>query len=252
LKEATKVTMQADYGIKGFVPTSLVDWPGRICSVIFVGGCNFRCPACHNHRLVLGHRSLPDMLLDEPLAYLRTRDKWIDGVTITGGEPTLRKTLPHLLGMLRERGVSTKLDTNGSNPRMLKTLLRMGMVDAVFMDVKAPLNESDYSAAAGVPVDLRAVEESIDILQRSSIEVTFRTTVIPGLVEEPQLAAIRSRLGSARRFLVQAFRSIETLDASMSTTAEFAMARIERMKMQFEVQPDTLQRYDYSVADPAA
>ncbi len=244
--------MQTNYGIKGFIPTSLVDWPGRICSVMFTGGCNFRCPACHNHRLVLGHQSIPDLSVEGPLKYLGAKDTWIDGVTITGGEPTLQKTLPYLLRTLRGRGVSTKLDTNGSNPRMLEGLLQMGLLDAVFMDVKAPLNQSAYSAVAGIWVDLRAIEKSIDILLNSGIEVTFRTTVVPGRVEEPQLAAIRKRVGKACTFLVQPFRSLDTLDARFTGIEEFSMTRIERMKAQFEVRPAVKQRFNCSIAGSAA
>ncbi len=229
--------MQANLGIKGFIPMSLVDWPGRICSVLFMGGCNFRCPACHNHRLVLDQESLPEIPLEDALAYLKSRAQWIDGVTITGGEPTLRKSLPHVLGVLRDRGVPTKLDTNGSNPGVLDRLLRMGLVDAVFMDVKAPLDERRYRAVAGVPVDLHRIEESIDILLGSGVEVTFRTTVIPGMVEEPQLAEITRRLGSSRRFVVQPFRGSDTLDASLASRDEFDMGRIELMKRCFEVDP---------------
>ncbi len=229
--------MQANLGIKGFIPTSLVDWPGRICSVLFMGGCNFRCPACHNHRLVLDGESLPEIPMAAPLDYLKSRAQWIDGVTVTGGEPTMRRSLPHVLRMLRERGVSTKLDTNGSNPGVLRSLLRMGLVDAVFMDVKAPLDERRYRAVAGVPVDLSRIEESIDLLLESRIEVTFRTTVIPGMVEEPQLAEIRRRLGATRRFVVQPFRGSDTLDASMASRQEFDMGRIDHMKRCFEVDP---------------
>ncbi|MEW6352362.1 MAG: anaerobic ribonucleoside-triphosphate reductase activating protein [Thermodesulfobacteriota bacterium] len=229
--------MQANLGIKGFIPTSLVDWPGKICSVLFMGGCNFRCPACHNHRLVLGPESLPEIPLEETLAYLRSRAQWIDGVTVTGGEPTLRKSLLHVLRALKDKGVRTKLDTNGSNPGVLGNLLRMGLVDAVFMDVKAPLHVRRYRAVAGVPVDLACIEESIDLLLASPIEVTFRTTVIPGMVEEPQLAEIRRRLGSARRFVVQPFRGSDTLDAAMASRDEFDMGRIDHMKRCFEVDP---------------
>jgi pyruvate formate lyase activating enzyme len=229
--------MQANLGIKGFIPTSLVDWPGRICSVLFLGGCNFRCPACHNRQLVVDQESLPEIPLEETVAYLSSRNRWIDGVTVTGGEPTTRKSLPYVFSALRDKGVSTKLDTNGSNPRVLDRLIRMRLVDAVFMDVKAPLDERRYQAVAGVPVDLSCIEESIDLLLGANIEVTFRTTAIPGLVEEPQLAEITRRLGSSRRFLVQSFRRGDTLDPSMAARVEFSMDRVERMKRRFETDP---------------
>ena len=150
--------MTDTFRIKGFIPSSFIDWPGKICSIIFLAGCGFRCPACHNSRLVLGHDSIPDYPFSEILNHLQSRKKWIDGVTVTGGEPTIRRDLPDLLMKLRDCGTSIKLDTNGSNPSMLKYLLHAGLVDAVSMDVKAPLTSAHYSKAAGVPVGIRVID----------------------------------------------------------------------------------------------
>ena len=227
--------MNINFGIKGFISTSLVDWPGKICSILFLAGCGFRCPACHNPTLVLNPGSLPDYPLEEICRSLSNRSKWIDGVTITGGEPTTRGNLPHLLRILRECGVKIKLDTNGSNPQMLDNLIRSDLIDAVSMDVKAPLDSAAYSAVAGVPVDIEAIKRSLLLLLRSPIEVTFRTTVIPGLVEEPELARIREALGDAPRFIVQAFRSAETLDPSFAQIREFDRLRVDNMRARFEL-----------------
>jgi len=227
--------MNNNFGIKGFISTSLVDWPGKICSVVFLAGCGFRCPACHNPRLVLDPRALQDYPLEEICRSLSNRSKWIDGVTVTGGEPTARKNLPYLLRILRQYGVKIKLDTNGSNPQMLEDLMRSGLIDAVSMDVKAPLDSAAYSAVAGVPIDIDMIKRSILLLLRSPIEATFRTTVIPGLVEEPELARIRESLGDVPRFIVQSFRSRETLDPSFVQIREFDRLRVDNMRSRFEV-----------------
>ncbi len=156
--------MNNNFGIKGFISTSLVDWPGKICSVVFLAGCGFRCPACHNPKLVLNPGSLPDYPIEEICRSLSNRSKWIDGVTVTGGEPTARKDLPDLLRILREYGVKVKLDTNGSNPQMLEDLIRSGLIDAVSMDVKAPLDSTAYSVVAGAPIDIEVIKRSILLL----------------------------------------------------------------------------------------
>ena len=227
--------MAERFHIKGFIPVSMLDWPGRISCVVFLGGCGFRCPACHNPKLVLEPESLPDVPLKRLLEYLEGRIPWIDGVAVTGGEPTLRWNLPRFLEIFRSYGLAIKLDTNGSNPAMIERLLADGLVDAIAMDVKAPLTREEYSAVAGVPVDPGRIARSIGILKASGIEVTFRTTVIPGLVEEPELARIREFLGHVRRYVVQPFRNLETLAPSFARIEPFSARRFEEMQSMFEI-----------------
>ncbi len=227
--------MDETFGVKGFISTSFVDWPGRICSVIFLAGCNLRCHACHNHRLVLDPDSVPDYPLDALLAHLRGRKKWIERVTVTGGEPTLQRKLPEFLRVIKSIGMSIKLDTNGTNPRVLEHLMEAELIDAVHMDVKAPLDREAYSRVAGVPVNVNVIMRSIELLRNSSLEVAFRTTVIPGLVREPELQRIRDFLGDVDRFAVQPFRNVETLNPMFARLQEFDLERFERMKQLFEV-----------------
>ncbi|MBI5568969.1 MAG: anaerobic ribonucleoside-triphosphate reductase activating protein [Desulfomonile tiedjei] len=241
--------MMTDFHIKGFIGSSFIDWPGKICSVVFLGGCGFRCPACHNAQLVEDPQEVPDYPFSDILRYLETRRNWIDGVTVSGGEPTIHHNLPELLRALRDSGFLIKLDTNGSHPAMIRRLIDLGLVDAVFMDIKAPLTRDQYGKVAGVPIDVRFIRRSIDILKGSSIEVVFRTTVVPGLVEEAELAGIRAALGDARRFVVQAFRSVQTLDPSLTGIREFSPARVEQMRRDFEVTPCTVEAWrTYAVA----
>lgn len=226
--------MPCTFGLKGFITTSFVDWPGRISSVLFLAGCNFRCHACHNHKLVLHPASVPDYPLEELLNHLRRRRKWIEGVTVTGGEPTMRKTLPDLLKTIKALGIQIKLDTNGSNPVVVERLLREELIDAVFMDVKAPLHSEIYSRVAGVPVNIDVILRTIDLLRNAPVEVAFRTTVIPGLVEEPELSDILSLLGDVPRFTVQPFRNVDTLNPMFSRLPEFDLERFQQMKQRFE------------------
>jgi pyruvate formate lyase activating enzyme len=229
--------MESDFHIKGFIRSSFIDWPGKICSVVFLGGCGFRCPACHNAQLVDNPEALPDCPSSDIFRYLESRRNWIDGITVTGGEPTIHRNLPEVLRALRHGGFLIKLDTNGSHPAMLRRLIDLGLVDAVFMDVKAPPTSDQYWKVAGAPIDVRFIRRSIEVLKDSSIEVVFRTTVVPGIVEEPQLAGIRAALGDVRRFVIQAFRSVQTLDPSLTGIREFSPARVERMRSEFEVTP---------------
>lgn len=239
--------MARNFNIKGYIATSLIDWPGKICSVIFLGGCGFRCPACHNHQLVLNPKSVADLPLHDVMDQLKRRKNWVDGVTVTGGEPTMERDLPELLGLLRDVGVRIKLDTNGSNPGVLRKLILLGLVDAIFMDIKAPLKAEAYAAVAGVPVDPRIIRRSISILKTSGLEVVFRTTVIPGLVEEPELEDIRESLGRVHRFLIQPFRGADTLSPEFSRKKEFDLERFERMRSRFEIpSPDVLKPDRYA------
>ncbi len=228
--------MKTTWDIKGFTKTSLIDWPGRICAVVFLGTCNFRCPACHNADLVLKPHEIPNYPIEEILAYLRSRKSWIDGVTITGGEPTLTTGLRELAQVFKGNGLKIKLDTNGSRPDVLEALLRAGILDAVYMDVKAPLRPDAYAAVAGVHVDVDAVTTSIRLLKASHAEVVFRTTVVPGLVEEPSIAEIVDALGQVARYVLQPFRSEFTLEPEFRHIPEFSLSRFTAMQERFERQ----------------
>ncbi len=232
----------ADLGfrIKGFIPLSMLDWPGKMCSVIFLGGCNFRCPACHNSMLVLRPQEVPDYSLEDMISYLANRKGWIDGVTVTGGEPTVNPRLERLLELIGRLGFRRKLDTNGSNPHVLEGLLERGMVDAVSMDIKAPLEEGIYSSVAGIRTDVRKIERSISLIKSSGIEFFFRTTVLPGFVEECHLEEIRRVIGSDSPYILQSFRNKDTLDPKLATVPECDLERFEAMKERFGIGTATL------------
>jgi len=189
--------------IAGLQKTTLLDYPGRIACTVFLSGCNLRCPFCHNASLVLPGRSEPLMTQQELLAFLGTRKRKLDGVCITGGEPTLYQDLPHLIRQIRELGFSVKLDTNGTRPEVLKQLLDAELLDYVAMDIKN--SPQKYAATCGGPDVLDAVRESIRLLEASGLEHEFRTTVFHPYHTPEDLAAIGQWLQGTNQYFIQAF-----------------------------------------------
>ncbi|MDT8335333.1 MAG: anaerobic ribonucleoside-triphosphate reductase activating protein [Desulfurivibrionaceae bacterium] len=182
--------------IKGFIESSFIDWPGRSCAVLFLGGCNFRCPFCHNHPLVQHPGELVSYPLEEILARLRPLRKWLGGVAVSGGEPTLDPNLPELLKILRGEGFPTKIDTNGSRPRVLARLLADGLLEMVAMDVKNVLVTDKYERCAGVGVDLDEIRKSIELIRKSGIAHEFRMTVLPHYHSRDDIIAWAACLGN--------------------------------------------------------
>src|SRR3989344_2782449 len=190
--------------IKGWNKTSLVDYPPNIVSVVFLKGCNFRCGYCHNPDIVLNYESLNDIDEKEIISYLTEQKKWIDGVCITGGEPCLHKDLVKFVFDIKKTGMLVKIDTNGSNPSMIKELLGKKLVDMIAMDIKAPLKK--YELVASAKIDKKSILESIDLIRNSGIDYEFRTTVVPGLVDANDIAEIGKWLKGSKRFAIQNFR----------------------------------------------
>lgn len=220
--------------IKGFIPLSMLDWPGKMCSVIFLGGCNFRCPACHNHELVTRPDTLPDFSIDDVVAYLSGRVRWIDGITVTGGEPTVNPCLEDLLELISGLGFRVKLDTNGSNPDLLQRLVANGLISAVSMDIKSTLTSEAYCKMAGVKTSVKVIERSISIIKDSGVEHFFRTTVVPGFVAEDELAQIKGAIGMDSPYILQQFRNTDTLNPSFREIPQYDLSRFEKMRELFE------------------
>ena len=191
--------------IKGWQKNSLIDYSPYTASVIFLGGCNFRCSYCHNPDLVLNFNKIPDIDVNEVINYLKSKKNWIDGVCITGGEPCLYKDLPLFISKLKEIGMKIKLDTNGANPLMIKELIDSKLVDYIAMDIKNSLE--DYEKVAVVHVDKEKIKESVNLIRNSGIDYSFRTTVIPGLVGKKEIFLIGKWLNGSKKFVIQNFRS---------------------------------------------
>lgn len=176
--------------IGGFQPFSLSDFPGHVAAIVFTQGCNFRCPYCHNPSLL--PTAPPGGLLapeNDVMGYLHNRAGQLDGVVVTGGEPTIQPDLPNFLRRVKALGLATKLDTNGSRPEMLRRLITDGLVDFVAMDIKAPFEK--YRDLAGVAVDVDAIKRSMEILAAEGIAHVFRTTVIESLLSRNDVETVR-------------------------------------------------------------
>ncbi len=189
--------------IHGLQKMTLLDFPGRVACTVFLGGCDFRCPFCHNYELVDG-TAQPLMDESELLAFLEKRKGLLDGVAITGGEPCLHRDLPDLLEKIRSLGFGVKLDTNGCHPALLRTMLERRLVDYVAMDVKN--SPSKYAAACGMDtVDLAPIRESIALLMDMAPDYEFRTTVVKELHDALDFSGIGEMIRGAKRYFLQAF-----------------------------------------------
>ena len=189
--------------ILGLQKLTLLDYPGRTACTVFTGGCNFRCPFCHNAPLVIPGREQEPYTEEEVLSYLKKRAGLLDGVCVSGGEPTLQEGLDAFLRQVKALDYQVKLDTNGSRPEALRALLRQGLADYVAMDVKS--SPEEYARACGVPVDLEKVNESIDLLLSGCVDYEFRTTVVAGLHTPQIIEQTARRIAGAKRYFLQAF-----------------------------------------------
>lgn len=189
--------------IYGLQKMTLLDFPGRVACTVFLGGCNLRCPYCHNYELVT--MSVPPVMSDEDLsAFLEKRRGLLDGVAVTGGEPCLRKDLPAFLQRIKDLGYPVKLDTNGAHPAMLRTLINGGLVDYIAMDVKN--SRAKYARTVGLSeIDLAPIDESIRLIRDSGIPYEFRTTVVHGLHVAEDFEDIGRWIEGAERYYLQAF-----------------------------------------------
>jgi len=206
--------------IKGLQENTLIDWEGRVAAVVFLAGCNFRCPYCHSRHLVLAPDVLESIPLDQVDEMIKRDAGWLDGVVISGGEPTLHATLPDLIRHFRSLGVAVKLNTNGSRPEIIAQLLDDGLLDMIAMDVKGPLDER-YERNAGVQVDLDAVKESIERIIAGDIDYEFCTTICPPLLSEDDVLDTALALRGAKRWVLQKFTALNCIDQSLMSVAPY-------------------------------
>jgi pyruvate formate lyase activating enzyme len=183
----------------------MLDYPGRLASVVFLGGCNFRCPFCHNPELVLSPERLPSIDPEAFLEKARERKKWVEGIVLGGGEPTLHPGLPEFIKRLKEAGLKVKLDTNGSNPKMLAGLLEKGWLDFVAMDVKT--SKREYERLTGLKGGLPSIEESVELIKKSKIDYEFRTTVVPNFFNQAIAREMAEWLKGSKKYVLQQFNS---------------------------------------------
>lgn len=214
--------------IRGFLPVSLIEYPGKISSVVFTGGCNFRCPFCHNRDLVIGLDGMDKISEEDLLNKIEKKKEWIDAVCFTGGEPTLNADLPFLFEKIKKiKGISSDpllimLETNGTNPEMILDLIEKNFVDYIAMDIKAPFEEYRKLGASGEMIE--KIKKSAEILKFPSFgrrgegwffnenRVEFRITAAPEIVTLDNIKKIGEQIKGAKKAVLQQFRPNITLD----------------------------------------
>lgn len=215
--------------VKGFIETSFIDWKGSLSAVVFTGGCNFRCPFCHNRDLVEDHRELDEITVDDIRFALRRHRDWVDRLVISGGEPTVHKGLYSFVETIKSDGFLIKLDTNGSAPETIKELVGAGLVDYIAMDIKGPID--NYDRWCGTTVDEKKIAESVDFLLQGQVDYEFRMTVVPFLHKEHDVYTTADYIRGARRFFVQEFRPVNTLDPSFESIRPFSPDTMARIRL---------------------
>ena len=208
-----------------YEPLSLSDFPGRLATTVFTVGCNFACPYCHNPELVTTMGNTPQLAEETFFAFLEHRRGRLNGVCITGGEPTLHADLAGFVDRIRALGYAVKLDTNGSNPEMLGHLLETSSLDYVAMDVKAPA--SRYSDVTGNPCALALAEISIRLLAEHDTVHEYRTTILPLLFTETDIDNIALMLPSGSCYVIQNYVPTKTLDPSLVHARGFEPGDLE-------------------------
>lgn len=190
--------------IHGLNKTTLLDYPEHVACTVFCGSCNFRCPFCQNADLVLNPASQPCICEDEFWSFLSKRKNMLEGVCITGGEPTLQKDLPDFIVRIKEQGLLVKLDTNGYRPEMLKKLMEEKLIDYIAMDLKS--SKEGYAISAGLQnFDLAAIETSVDLLMKGNIPYEFRTTVVKELHTLQDFLSISEWIKGCRAYYLQSY-----------------------------------------------
>ena len=197
--------------IRVFQKTSLIDFPQKIACIVFTNGCNFKCGYCHNPELFTNKE--PALSVPDFFAYLNTRKNKLDGVVITGGEPTLQKDLQTFIQKIKDLDFCVKLDTNGTNPNVIEKLLKSNLLDYIAMDIKAPL--SKYKSVTNVDYDVSKIEKSIDLIKNSDIDYEFRTTVIKSQLSIEDFKQIGEEIKGAKAYYLQEFIPTKILDESL-------------------------------------
>lgn len=235
--------MGRDMLICGLNKTTLLDYPEHVAATLFTGGCNFRCPFCHNRDLVLAPEGAQHIPEEEIWRFLEKRKGVLQGVCITGGEPTLCQDLQDFIRKVKELGYRVKLDTNGYRPQVLKALLEEGLLDYVAMDIKA--SKENYAKVIGLgeqggsdkaaqkhAFDIKKVEESVELLKNSGIPYEFRTTVVKGLHTPEEFEEIGKWLQGARAYYLQAYR--EDANVICPGFEAFSWEEMEEMRLTVE------------------
>lgn len=221
---------------KGWQKTSLIEYPGKVATVLFTGGCNFRCPFCYNADLVQRPQELADLPGETVLEYLRTNRELYQALVISGGEPTLNDATPEFLAEVKALGLCTGLETNGTNPDMIRRLLKEDVVDYIAMDVKAPLTWPAYRKAAGLAEGeqdwIEKVGATLELLKTTKAVVELRCTLVPKIHNREELLHLARQLQGHRRFVLQQFVPERSLDPRYRDEAPFSAETLRELRSQ--------------------
>lgn len=212
--------------IASFLKNSFIDYPGKIAAVVFTIGCNFVCPFCHNPDLVTN--SSLEIDIKEFLDFLKKRKKWLNGVCITGGEPTLHNDIDKFIYSIKEIGYSVKLDTNGTNPLIVKKLIENNLIDMIAIDIKHVFNK--YELATGKKNITSKIKKTIEIVRNSNIEKLFRTTVVPFMHEKNDILEIKKFLKD-EKYIIQAFRPGNCLEPDFNEIDPFTKEQFNEFEI---------------------
>ncbi len=220
--------------IKSVIETSLIDWDAKIVMVLFMGGCNFRCPFCQNWEIAFNPGRFDDIPWDEVARRLNSRRDWIDGLVISGGEPLLdQASFQKLCQNIKNLNFPIKIDTNGSDPELLKKAVNDNLVDYVALDVKAPLDER-YYVAAGKKVNLTNIKKSMAFLKTGGVPYEFRTTAVPGLITEETIVKIGEDIEGARLFSLQQFVPRLAYDTAFQQLKPYTREEAEKLMVRIK------------------
>ncbi len=213
--------------IAGLEKLTLLDYPGKVSATVFTVGCNFRCGFCHNPELVDARQIKNLSLIKEKniFDFLKKRKGFLDGVCVTGGEPTLQKDLPEFIKKIKKMGYLVKLDTNGYQPKILTNLLEDNLLDFVAMDIKT--SPQKYQQAVGKKIDVQKIFKSVELIKNSEINYEFRMTVVPKLAKLEDIKKISQWLDSVKSFVFQQFRNDKVLSPAYKKVKPYSEDQLE-------------------------
>jgi len=225
--------------IAGLQKNTLIDYPEKIAAIVFLAGCNFRCPWCYSSELVLPVKIMkqPRISEKEVFEFLETRKGLLDGVVICGGEPTINKDLPKFIEKIKAMGFAVKLDTNGSNPKMLKELVDLGLIDYVAMDIKIAPENSVYKNIMTEGITMENIKESVEFLKQGNVDFEFRTTCVPTIHKKEDFLEIAKWIGGPNiKYYLQNFVGQKTIDPEFEKVKPFPKEFLEEVAKEISSQ----------------
>lgn len=215
--------------IGGIQKLTLIDFPGTIATTVFTVGCSFRCPFCHNPELVLPEKFPPlNEMEKEFFQHLEKRKGKLEGVCITGGEPTIQPDIIEFIEKIKTMGFKIKLDSNGTQPKVLEKIIKKGLVDYIAMDIKS--SPENYSLAVGLTANVDAIKKSVKMIMESGVAYEFRTTVVPGIHTEDDFVEIAKWIKGARAYYLQEYREMVTIDPNLKEKTKGKSLDLKKIK----------------------